>query len=47
MLMLWFPYDAHLVGFVIVGICVTAYRRHKNATVRRLERLMAHQQERV
>lgn len=40
MLMLLFPYDAHLLSLVVAGVWAVVHWRHRrNATVRRLERL--------
>jgi hypothetical protein len=46
MLMLWFPYDAHL-AVAVIGLAWVAhhYRWHRNTTVRRLHRLVAHDRE--
>jgi hypothetical protein len=41
LLMFWFPYDAHL-AVIAIGIAWAAHHYRKNPTVRRLDRLVAH-----
>jgi hypothetical protein len=40
MLMLWFPYDTHLI-LLVVGVAYCARHYRSRATVRRLQHLVA------